>query len=104
MIASGLQVYQEQYCGVCHQLGTAGSGGLFGLTHDGMGTTARQRLQNPDYAGDAATAEEYLQESILRPKAFIVPGYENSSHAMPAYTALSQEQIMALVQMLLAEK
>jgi mono/diheme cytochrome c family protein len=102
--ATGLEVYKEQYCGVCHQLGAAGSGGLFGPTHDGMGATAAQRIQEPDYDGSATTAQDYLVESIVKPKAFLVSGYENSSHAMPAYTALSDKEIMALVQMLVAQQ
>jgi hypothetical protein len=69
-----------------------------------MGSTAVQRIQHPDYDGGATSAEDYLRESILQPKAFVVPGYENSNHSMPAYTALSEEQVMALVQMLLEER
>jgi mono/diheme cytochrome c family protein len=102
LVATGLQVYKDQYCGICHQLGTAGTRGLFGPAHDGMGTIAQERLRDPGYSGRATTPEGYILESIVQPKAFVVSGYENSNHSMPAYTALSDKEIMALVQMLLA--
>lgn len=100
----GLQLYKEQYCGVCHQLGTANTAGLFGPVHDGMGATAQQRILDPSYTGGATSPEGYVLESIVHPQVFVVPGYENSNHQMPAYTALSDEQVMALVQMLLSEE
>jgi nitric oxide reductase subunit C len=104
LIDMGLQVYREQYCGVCHQLGTAGTQGLFGPTHDGIGTTAEGRISEQGYSGVATNAEEYIRESIVDPKAFIVPGYGITSHPMPAYDFLSEDQILALVEMLLAQK
>jgi nitric oxide reductase subunit C len=36
--------------------------------------TAAERLGDPQYRGTAHTAAEYLEESILKPSAFIVPG------------------------------
>jgi nitric oxide reductase subunit C len=36
--------------------------------------TAAERLRDPQYRGTAKTAAEYLEESILKPSAFIVPG------------------------------
>jgi mono/diheme cytochrome c family protein len=104
LVATGLQVYKEQYCGLCHQLGAAGTAGLFGPTHDGLGLTAAARINEQGYGGMATTAEEYIRESIVDPKRFIVPGYGITSHPMPAYDFLSEEQIMALVQMLLAQQ
>ncbi|RMH04440.1 MAG: hypothetical protein D6704_11000 [Nitrospirae bacterium] len=40
-----------------------------------LGTTARQRLADPSYHGRATTEWEYVQESILDPGAYVVPGY-----------------------------
>lgn len=104
LISQGLEVYKQQYCGVCHQLSAAETGGTFGPTHDGMGTTAEGRIQAPGYAGAAATAGEYIRESIVSPDVYIVPGYEVTSHHMPAYTHLDEAGIQALVQMLLYQK
>jgi nitric oxide reductase subunit C len=104
MVADGLAVYKDQYCGVCHQLGAAGTGGLFGPTHDGMGVTAAERIQDPGYAGGATTGAEYLRESIVDPQAYLVPGYEATSHSMPAYGYLSEQEIMALVELLAGQE
>lgn len=104
LISQGMEVYKQQYCGVCHQLSAAETGGTFGPTHDGMGTTAEQRIQATDYRGAAATAGEYIHESIVSPDAYLVPGYEVTSHHMPAYTHLGEGDIQALVQMLLYQK
>ncbi len=104
LVALGMKVYQERYCGLCHQLGAAGTGGVFGPTHDGMGVTASARLQDPAYGGEATTPAEYVRESLVRPQAYVVPGYEITSHPMPGYDFLSEQEILALVEMLLAQR
>jgi hypothetical protein len=103
-VGRGLEVYREQYCGICHQFSVAETGGLFGPTHDGIGAIADERIQAPGYAGSATTSEEYLRESLLDPKAYIVPGFEVTSHHMPAYVHLEEGDINALVQMLLQQR
>jgi hypothetical protein len=40
----------------------------------GIFERAESRIAEPDYAGSATTAEEYIIESILIPEAYIVPG------------------------------
>jgi mono/diheme cytochrome c family protein len=104
LVGRGLEVYKEQYCGICHQFSVADTGGLFGPTHDGIGTIADQRVQAPDYTGSATTGAEYIRESLLDPKAYLVPGFETTSHHMPAYTHLDESDINALVQMLLQQR
>ncbi|MEN8145883.1 MAG: hypothetical protein ABFS14_13165 [Gemmatimonadota bacterium] len=102
--ADGLAVYASQYCGVCHELGSAESVGTSGPTHDAIGTIAAQRIADSRYTGEATTAEAYMRESIVAPMAYIVPGYEVTLYRMPAYTNLSEPELEALVQMLLKEK
>jgi len=99
----GLAVYRGQYCGICHQLDAAGTAGIFGPSHNGIGSTAAQRIQDPGYTG-TATAAEYIRESILNPAVYRVPGFEYSTHPMPAYTHLSEMDVDALVQFLLQQK
>jgi mono/diheme cytochrome c family protein len=100
----GMKVYQEQYCGICHQLDAASTAGRFGPTHNGFAQTAEQRIRDPQYTGEAATAGEYIRESILSPELYLVKGYEHSSHHMPAYTNLSGTDLDAVVQLLLLQK
>ena len=100
----GLRVYQEQYCGICHQLDVAETGGTFGPTHNGVAQTAEQRIRDPRYTGKAATAGEYIRESILSPGLYVVEGYEYTQQHMPAYTNLSVTDLDALVELLLQQK
>lgn len=104
MADQGLQIYKQLYCGLCHQLDAAGTAGTFGPPHNGMGTIAARRIQEADYTGKATTAAEYLHESIVDPKVFRVPGFENTQHQMPVYNFLSESDVEALVQMLLQQK
>lgn len=99
-LAEGLRVYRAQYCGVCHQLSAAETTGQFGPSHDEMARIAQERVLHPAYTGSASTPAEYLSESILTPDAYIVDGYEISSHHMPSYAHLSPGDIEALVYLL----
>lgn len=100
----GLGVYKQLYCGLCHKLDAAGTAGTFGPPHNGIGTIAAQRILDPLYKGKATTAAEYIHESIVDPKAFIVPDYAQTQHQMPIYNFLSEADVDALVQMLLQQK
>lgn len=104
LIAAGLAVYRQQYCGVCHELVAAGTRGTFGPTHNGIGTTAAQRIHAAGYTGHATTAEGYLRESLLEPQAYIVEGYGATPHRMPPYGHLDSASLDALVAFLLSQQ
>jgi mono/diheme cytochrome c family protein len=103
-IERGFEVYKQQYCGLCHQFDLAGTAGQFGPTHNGMAVTAEQRIKEAQYSGSAMSAAEYIHESIVNPKVYLVAGYEHTQHHMPAYVHLSENDIDALVQMLLQKE
>jgi len=48
-----------------------------------LGTNAQKRLADPNYKGRTNTEWEYVQESILKPGAYIVEGYRD--HVMPRW-------------------
>lgn len=100
-IAYGIEVYRSQYCGICHTLTVANSGGTFGPSHDGIGTIAAERIQSEAYTGKAITAEDYLRESIVEPAIFKVPEFSLSNHQMPPYAHLPAEDIEAMVYLLI---
>jgi nitric oxide reductase subunit C len=104
LVRRGQEVYRTQYCGMCHSLSSLGTGGRFGPSHDGVGATAEDRIRDPAYHGTARTAEEYLRESIVDPSAYRVPEFAGSRYVMPSYRQLPDEDIEALVQMLLHEQ
>jgi len=97
----GVAIYLESYCGSCHELDAAGSFGNFGPSHNQAGILAAERLGDPNYDGDATTPEGYLRESIVDPLVYFTPTYAGSAHRMPAYTNLSDEELDALVYLLI---
>ena len=102
-VLRGREVYQEQFCGTCHTLTSAETAGMFGTTHDDMAGTAEDRLSDPSYTGSAETARAYLLESIVEPAAFRAPGFERTRFVMPSYEHLPDEDLDALVEMLIRE-
>jgi mono/diheme cytochrome c family protein len=68
-----------------------------------MAAVAAQRITDSHYTGSATSPAEYIHESIVDPPRYIVESYTSSSHPMPAYTHLTDQQIEALVQFLLQQ-
>jgi cytochrome c2 len=103
-LAQGIEIYHQNYCGVCHTLTVADTKGTFGPSQDNMGVTAEQRIQDSSYKGSATTAKEYLLESLVNPQAHVVDGYQLTRHKMPSFSHLDDTALQALVQMLLQQK
>jgi cytochrome c oxidase subunit II len=90
--ASGNAVFEEQGCGSCHTFEPAGSTGETGPGLDDLEARAREVGREP---------EEFVRESIVTPDAVVREGF--SADVMPeTYDTLSDEQLDALVQYLLA--
>jgi mono/diheme cytochrome c family protein len=104
LVAQGLVVYRKQYCGICHELEAAGTVGRFGPTHNGIGATAEQRIGDPHYMGKATTAAEYIWESLVDPRVYIVDGYVTTPHVMPPFTHLNKNDLEALVAFLMNQQ
>ena len=68
-------------CAACHTLSTLGPAWAGDATAPGIGTRAATRIDEPGYTGAAASAEQYLLESIVNPNAHLVSGFETV--AMP---------------------
>lgn len=67
-LPQGLNGEPAPGCSTCHALAPGVEGR--GPSLAGVGTRAAQRIGDPSYRGDARTAEAYLWESIINPKAF----------------------------------
>ncbi len=63
-------------CEACHVLADVGPAWLPSGDAPGIGERASTRFEQADYTGEATTAEQYLLESIVRPGAFVVAGYD----------------------------
>ncbi|MDX1523650.1 MAG: cytochrome c [Anaerolineae bacterium] len=66
----------ENGCVACHALEAGAASPTTGPNMAGLATTSLERIQNPNYTGAATTAEEYIRESILDPKVYIVDGFD----------------------------
>ena len=104
LVAAGRAVYRQNYCGTCHTLAAAETGGVFGPAHDHVATLALDRLDDPDYRGVATNAAEYIRESILKPEIYIAPGSMLAHQQMPPFTHLSADDVDALVYFLMQQK
>ncbi len=77
------KLFVQSGCAVCHTIpGIAPAKGRQGPRLV-LGTNAPIRLADPQYKGGATSVREYIQESILNPGAYIVPGY--SDRVMPRW-------------------
>lgn len=93
-MAGGRQLFVQLGCGSCHTLSDAGGNGVLGPVLDGLGARAGSRM-----AG--LSAEEYVRQSILMPKSFIVDGFLD---AMPSYAdRITELELGMLAQYLLAQ-
>jgi mono/diheme cytochrome c family protein len=89
---TGEQIFTAAGCAGCHQFAPAGSNGNIGPSLDDLKTAAGDREPGK-------SAEQYIQESLTDPGAFLVDGFGN---AMPSFQGrLTDEQIQALVDYLL---
>jgi hypothetical protein len=77
------KLFVQSGCAVCHTIpGIAPALGRQGPRLV-LGTNGPLRLADPHYQGTATTVREYIQESILDPGAYVVPGY--SDRVMPRW-------------------
>jgi nitric oxide reductase subunit C len=88
-------------CITCHSL--TRNKVVVGPSLWGVATRAGRIVRSADYRGTATSAEEYLRESITRPRASLAPGFAHS--VMPDWlTVLSEQDIQDLVAYLMTQK
>ena len=89
---TGEQIFTAAGCAGCHTFAPAGSNGTIGPNLNELKSAAAKYAKGQ-------TPEEYVSESILKPDAFIVPGFSN---AMPSFEGrLTDQQVKALIDYLL---
>jgi mono/diheme cytochrome c family protein len=89
---TGEQIFTAAGCAGCHTFSPAGSNGTIGPNLNDLAAAAAKREPGK-------SAEEYVRESLLKPEAFLAPGFGN---AMPSFEGrLTDKQIQALVDYLL---
>lgn len=103
LVQRGIDIYLANYCGSCHALEAANTRGNFGPPHHAAALLAAENFNAANYAGEATSVAGYIRESILAPEVYYTPGYAASNHRMPAFVNLSDEEIDALVYMLMQQ-
>ncbi len=77
------KLFVQSGCAVCHTIpGIEPAQGREGPKLV-LGVNGPIRLADPNYQGTAESVREYIQESILNPGAYVVPGY--SDRVMPRW-------------------
>lgn len=91
---TGEQIFTAAGCAACHTLSKAGANG-------NVGPNLNELAGDAGKFGDASP-EDYVRESILKPDAFVVQGFQKG--VMPSYQGrLTDQQVDALVKYLLGE-
>ncbi|GKS66092.1 hypothetical protein YTPLAS72_33960 [Nitrospira sp.] len=73
------QIFAKAQCVACHTIpGIPGAVGTVGPKLE-EGTTAVQRIKEPDYKGTAKTATDYIMESIIDPSAYVVKPFPDNT-------------------------
>ena len=87
----GLAVFQQNGCGGCHTFKPAASSGNVGPDLDNLAQAAQKAGRGPE--------AQFVQESIVKPQAYLAPGYPD---AMPHIfgTQIPSDKLKQLVQYL----
>jgi cytochrome c2 len=90
----GKQIFTAAGCGGCHVLGDAQATGNIGPTLEGLAATAAKRQPGKP-------PEEYVNEAIVEPDAFVAPGFSAGVMPQSYDEQLTPEQVKALTDYLL---
>jgi mono/diheme cytochrome c family protein len=74
--ANGEALATSKGCTGCHISTNTGPAWLASAGQPGIGDRAATGFTQAGYTGDATSAEQYLLESIINPKAFLVSGFQ----------------------------
>jgi cytochrome c oxidase subunit 2 len=88
-----LKIIADMGCGACHTLDAAQITGTVGPNLNGVGSRAGSRVPG-------MTAEQYIEQSIVQPDAFVVPGFQPGLMPKDFGTRLTPDQLHNLVQFL----
>jgi nitrite reductase (NO-forming) len=98
-----LAAFQKGACGSCHTIsGIPGAVGVVAPKLDEIPMMAEEHIKSDTYTGNAATAEDYIRESIMDPNLFVAPECPTGACApnvMPATLSqtLTTDEINSIV-------
>ncbi|MCA9924321.1 MAG: c-type cytochrome, partial [Anaerolineales bacterium] len=93
---AAIAIIEQAGCFACHRSEALGRGGKIGPGWDPLSEVAGSRVPGMD-------AEAYVRDSIVNPREFVAPGFEDQAETMPPDFGerLSEEEIDILVEFLL---
>ncbi len=91
----GQQIFATQACPACHQV--TGTAQPVCPNLSAIGTQAPEIIQEAGYKGQATSGPQYLYESIVKPSAFVVTGFNDGVMPNNFATTLTEEQIFDIV-------
>lgn len=96
------QAFQKGGCAACHVIpGVPNAVGSIGPDLTNIGVTAGERVKAAGYKGKAATAEEYIRESVATPSVFVSPDCPTGpcqDGLMPSFAGvLSEDEFQKIV-------
>lgn len=94
---AGEQKYTQFACAGCHMLGTVGP-----ITKGTYTRIVNERLKDPANAGK--TPEQFIAESILKPNAYVAPGYQPGLMPQDFSKKLTLQDLKDLVAFLQTQK
>jgi mono/diheme cytochrome c family protein len=102
--ASGEAISISLACTACHV--DAPTGPFWPASEDspGIGDRAATRITQPDYSGEASTADQYLFESIVNPSIHLITGYADGLMPNTYGSTLTDQEMADLIAYLLSIK
>jgi cytochrome c2 len=98
----GKSLTESNACTACHINGNTGPGWLPTADNatpkgEGIATRAQHRYKDAGYTGVATSSGGYLLESIIRPNAYIVPGFQPNLMPQTFGTTLSPQDLADII-------
>ena len=102
--ATGEAISISLACTACHV--DAPTGPFWPASEDspGIGDRAATRITQPDYSGEASTADQYLFESIVNPSIHLVTGYADGLMPNTYGSTLTDQEMADLIAYMLSIK
>jgi cytochrome c2 len=108
--AAGQKIFQQATlgkdkvlgCATCHSVEPDKK--LVGPSLAGIATDAANTVKEPDYKGQAKTAQDWLRESIINPNADVAEGFQPNLMPQNLKDELSSQEINSLIAYLMTLK
>ncbi|MFC1878848.1 cytochrome c [Chloroflexota bacterium] len=99
---SGEALANSLACVACHITAPTGPAWLAADGQSGIGTRAGEQINQSDYSGSAANAQQYLFESIALPNIYLVPNYPEGVMPNSYANTLTDQEMADLIAYLMS--